>query len=67
MRETAINILTKYLQNIDSNPSEEKFKKIKKSNKAFTNKVASQKSGVRSNRTGFSNQQKMLVKPVRPP
>ena len=43
MRETAITILTKYLQNIDSNPGEEKYRKIKKGNKAFSAKVASQK------------------------
>ena len=33
------NTLIKYLQNIDANPDEEKFKKIKKANKAFTNRV----------------------------
>ena len=31
--------MTKYLQNIEQNPTDEKFKKIKKGNKAFTNRV----------------------------
>ena len=31
--------MIKYLSNIDQNPNEEKFKKIKKSNKAFSTKI----------------------------
>jgi len=38
-RELGTGTLTKYLSNIDQNPNEEKFKKIKKSNKAFTTKI----------------------------
>ena len=46
MREGAITILKKYLDNISKNPTEEKFRKIKKTNKAFTSKVASQKGTI---------------------
>lgn len=46
MREGAITILKKYLDNISKNPTEEKFRKIKKANKAFTSKVASQKGTI---------------------
>ena len=38
--------MKKYLDNISKNPTEEKFRKIKKTNKAFTSKVASQKGTI---------------------
>ena len=34
--------MNKYMTNIENNPEEEKYKKIKLSNKAFTGKVATQ-------------------------
>lgn len=42
-REKAIEIIGKYLNNIKSNPDEEKYKKIKWNHKLFQEKVRSQK------------------------
>ena len=42
-REKAIEIIGKYLNNIKSNPDEEKYKKIKWNHKLFQEKVHSQK------------------------
>jgi len=39
--KVCVDTLTKYLDNIIQNPSEEKFRKIRKSNKAFTERVSS--------------------------
>lgn len=39
-REACIDVLSKYLDNLIQTPSEEKFRKIRKSNKVFQEKVA---------------------------
>ena len=36
-----VDTLVKYLDNIINNPADEKYRKIRKSNKAFTERVAS--------------------------
>ena len=39
--QVGVNTLCKYMDNIIQNPSEEKFRKIRKSNKAYRERVAS--------------------------
>uniref|UniRef100_A0A915HKD7 UBX domain-containing protein n=1 Tax=Romanomermis culicivorax TaxID=13658 RepID=A0A915HKD7_ROMCU len=45
-RQNGIEILSKYLQNIIQSPDEEKFRRIKTSNRVFVEKVSKLKGGV---------------------